>query len=562
MAKEDVAAAVREVLQRQQAQLASLTDETVAKLAPLLDAAQRDLEAELRRHQDSAPDSFTTQDYRVALARVKAIIQATEDRIVKGDAGVLADAGRQARDLSLGHLEEQIARFSEHFEGTTRTVNLSAVARTLSEVLVEKFETSVRSYGLQGVQSIQRELAMAQLAGRFPREMADRVMTVTGFGPGERWKAERIVRTELAHSYSGAHLEGLKAANEDDPGYQKMLVATLDDRTGDDSKFVNGQVRDLDEPFEDNEGRAYQHPPNRPNDREVEVATRPEWQEGADKPDSTEEPVAAEPDTASSAEPTLQPADVPPPPAEPSASPSGPVLAAGLPGGGRGSGPGADALVASSRPHVDATGKLAAKLSVQDGLRVLEVPLDDLPQVERETLDALTIWVRGDVPAVRDPAKYDASQRIKPPFFQVRQADGTLAPYEPGQERADYERAHVIITELATAPLSEPVTLFRGMGLAQDTIDEMLANGEQSSWGIDGYSQSREVSVQYAIKTATGEKRPVLFATLVEHGTDIGAVTPMVDHPELLSFGSARIVDVDDSDTPLTIDATQRGTRP
>jgi len=53
--------------------------------------------------------------------------------------------------------------------------------------------------------------------------------------------------------------------------FAKQLVATRDDRTGDDSLFVDGQVRRLMEEFEDNEGRRYQHPPNRPNDREVVV---------------------------------------------------------------------------------------------------------------------------------------------------------------------------------------------------------------------------------------------------------------------------------------------------
>jgi hypothetical protein len=50
----------------------------------------------------------------------------------------------------------------------------------------------------------------------------------------------------------------------------------LDARTGDDSIRVNGQTRDIDEPFNDGR-RDYQNPPNRPNDRETVVYINPEW---------------------------------------------------------------------------------------------------------------------------------------------------------------------------------------------------------------------------------------------------------------------------------------------
>ena len=52
--------------------------------------------------------------------------------------------------------------------------------------------------------------------------------------------------------------------------FATQLVAVFDDRTGEDSKFVHSKVRRLMEPFHDRV-RDYQHPPNRPNDREVVV---------------------------------------------------------------------------------------------------------------------------------------------------------------------------------------------------------------------------------------------------------------------------------------------------
>ena len=64
-------------------------------------------------------------------------------------------------------------------------------------------------------------------------------------------------------------------------------MATIDDRTGDDSKQLDGQTVPVDRPFvwhvKDSKGAPtgkvvyYMQPPNRPNDREVVVPWRPGW---------------------------------------------------------------------------------------------------------------------------------------------------------------------------------------------------------------------------------------------------------------------------------------------
>lgn len=51
----------------------------------------------------------------------------------------------------------------------------------------------------------------------------------------------------------------------------KQLLAVHDNRTGRDSVYVDLQMQRLMDPFHDNMGRVYQHPPNRPNDRESMV---------------------------------------------------------------------------------------------------------------------------------------------------------------------------------------------------------------------------------------------------------------------------------------------------
>jgi hypothetical protein len=88
--------------------------------------------------------------------------------------------------------------------------------------------------------------------------------------------AERIVRTEMMGAYNRGSWESNREADDQLGDVVKILSATFDDRTGSDSYAVHGQIRLPDEAFESWFG-LYQHPPNRPNDREVVVPHRISW---------------------------------------------------------------------------------------------------------------------------------------------------------------------------------------------------------------------------------------------------------------------------------------------
>lgn len=77
-------------------------------------------------------------------------------------------------------------------------------------------------------------------------------------------------------AYNRAGWETTRDAQNELGDMVKILSATFDDRTGWDSYLVHGQIRRVDEAFEGPFGM-YQHPPNRPNDREVVVPHRISW---------------------------------------------------------------------------------------------------------------------------------------------------------------------------------------------------------------------------------------------------------------------------------------------
>jgi hypothetical protein len=91
-----------------------------------------------------------------------------------------------------------------------------------------------------------------------------------------RYWAERIVRTETMGALNRSGWESIRAADDELGDVVKILSATFDDRTSWDSYQVHGQIRRPDEAFLW-AGGYYQHPPNRPNDREVVVPHRIAW---------------------------------------------------------------------------------------------------------------------------------------------------------------------------------------------------------------------------------------------------------------------------------------------
>ena len=104
--------------------------------------------------------------------------------------------------------------------------------------------------------------------------------------------AERIVRTESMAMYNRASWESNREAQEQLEDMVKILSATFDDRTASDSYACHGQIRRPDEAFETWFG-LMQHPPNRPNDREIVVPHRISWPLPASLRWRTQEEIAA-----------------------------------------------------------------------------------------------------------------------------------------------------------------------------------------------------------------------------------------------------------------------------
>jgi len=275
-----------------------------------LERADRDLRERLRRARVAGlGERFTGAQAELYLAQVQAaipVVQRKVDRTRVRTSTQGATVGASAAVDLISDLEERFTGIAAplRLRQAGRLVHvpdlmLGARARYVATSLdryggamIEDFEKIIRAGLITG--SSTQDIIDALSGHGGPRGTVSLAATVTptgvlrlreaeipeGLFVRSRYWAERLVRTELAAAYNGAKLEGLRESSTEFPDMKKKILAVLDNRTAPDSLYVHGQIRALDEEFEDGAGRRYLYPPGRPNDRETIIPWRDRWSQG------------------------------------------------------------------------------------------------------------------------------------------------------------------------------------------------------------------------------------------------------------------------------------------
>ncbi len=258
---------LRDTVARNRERLRAVQPAHVAKLLALSLKAQAEVTERIRSLD---PTRFSSQRARVVLTEINEGIDEL-GRQLGGDIGDAVEAlGTEAAGIAREDLRAQLEAWTEEHPGAARAiVRFDEAAETLSEGLLEHFEVSRLRYGDQAILRMRDAMSLSLLNDETMIQAAARIADSVGI---EEWRAERIVRTEQSTSFHRQWIDEAREDLDDDvDDFRKELVATFDPRTGDDSKFVHGQRQKLEDPFTDNAGRVYQHPPNRPNDRETVI---------------------------------------------------------------------------------------------------------------------------------------------------------------------------------------------------------------------------------------------------------------------------------------------------
>lgn len=286
-----MASLLRELIDLHRRQLFGVIElRGVGRMRKLYAEARGELEAKLRGlARAGRGDSFSAQHLRLVLGQVADTVKTFEGELV----GHMQQTGRIAGNLAPRHLTSMVGKMEEKFGRMTPVVQAAqaAVVRGVypgvARSLLDKYQTSARLYGPQALTAIRGGLAHAIVQGESVDQAVGRVVDSGGIFDNQRWRAERIVRTEMSYTYGVTNQRAMQELRPAVPRMMKRLVATHDVRTGEDSEELDGQTVDVNQPFiwvvKDSRGAPtgkvvrYMQPPNRPNDREVVIPWVQGW---------------------------------------------------------------------------------------------------------------------------------------------------------------------------------------------------------------------------------------------------------------------------------------------
>jgi SPP1 gp7 family putative phage head morphogenesis protein len=255
---------------------------------PALQQAERETAAGLREWLRTVPNGdlrYTAQQRRNTLLHLRGAFRAIA-RLQPTMEAALRKLINGAGHLSAHHLQHEVARFSQVFEGTSRALPLN-VARIIVQgerTLIPRIRTSAARYAGNVGQDIHRELAVGVLRGETVTDLTNRLVRHGGprglvalrgvaGEPGAvtehiaeglftryRYWATRIVRTETQNAYNEQLDEGFQQARESIPDLERRWDASIDGRVCQMCAGLNGVVVPIGQPFPDGIDGAPAHP--------------------------------------------------------------------------------------------------------------------------------------------------------------------------------------------------------------------------------------------------------------------------------------------------------------
>lgn len=238
------------------------------EIAGVYDQAMREHEAEINRIsellQQNRPHDVDPKEWAEIVARRKNTLAELES-VYDGLSEGLANAGASAQRLMNGQLMESAAISRNVAAWQLDNMSGINVSRFLAHDQTALALTGVTSFhgkydlkAWQGVAdkrkaraTIKNAVARGLLTGEHPDKIARRIQGIyTGSEAGSPHKrAVRIARTETARVMSEATQETLRAANEKGVKVRNRWDATLDGKTRDSHRKVDGEIREVGEKF-------------------------------------------------------------------------------------------------------------------------------------------------------------------------------------------------------------------------------------------------------------------------------------------------------------------------
>lgn len=286
MAKKNDPLTLLKIDRRQAIRMAS--DVGAGRTLKVLRLAQAELNRRLKKIDPGGRDgTFTATQMRTTLAQLRVAIASVNGGIRE----TVLDVGNKTAERAVQHMLEYVHRADQKFTGVGQRLAirearmLDRASRGTESSMLNRLQGDpnkgpgiLQRYGDRVIGRFEERLQIRFLAKTPWADVRNELVAESPFleeAPG--YWAERIVRTEVMNAHNAAQWEGLRAVNQEvGGGMLKILSATFDSRTAADSYAVHGQIRRPHEAFETWYG-FMQHPPARPNDREVVVPHSMDW---------------------------------------------------------------------------------------------------------------------------------------------------------------------------------------------------------------------------------------------------------------------------------------------
>ena len=276
-----------EVIERHTRELANLDESEQREIIELYRRLRRSLVTRLRAslavEKQSGEARFSSQKLRGTLAQLEAAISQFSVEFNKRVEGHWS----KGAELSISHLEEQIAVFDETFAGAVTPINIPGIliANERKNYLVNNYQASINRWSQFTREKLADDLQAALVTQETTQETIGRMI---GDWQAKEWQLRRIVRTELHNVYNTSKIPGLQSAQSQIPDLRKALLHPMDHRTAEDSTYLAelNPIIPIDEPFKyvwqpsptsKKYYREFMAPPDRPNDRAVLVPYSARW---------------------------------------------------------------------------------------------------------------------------------------------------------------------------------------------------------------------------------------------------------------------------------------------
>lgn len=268
------ALAARQALAREQGvklfdnQRARQQKKITREIADVYETALREHEGEIKRLaallQEGKPEGMDAAEWAAIVARRKNTLAELES-VYEGLSEGLANAGAAAERLMSAQLQQSAAISRNVAAWQIDNMTGVNVSRFIGHDLASLALTGITSFhgkydlaAWQGVadkkkarETIKKAVARGLLTGEHPEKIARRIQGIySGKEAGSPHKrAVRIARTETARVMSEATVETFRTANERGVKCRQRWDATLDGKTRDSHRKVDGEIREIGEKF-------------------------------------------------------------------------------------------------------------------------------------------------------------------------------------------------------------------------------------------------------------------------------------------------------------------------